>query len=341
MKKTISFILCVVLSVSLFAGTAFAAESLDNFSKVNTYQNGLFNDVPSGQWFTENVKNAYELDLMQGKGAGSFGINDSISYAETVAMAARIHSIYYTGSASFTQGDPWYAVYYDYAVDNKIISDRQYLNATDPASRYDFADILSGALPTSALSAINTVEAGAIPDVVFESAAHVYLLYRAGVLTGRDEKGSFAPWENIQRSEVSAIVSRMALPSLRREFTLTVGGNTGGEGGAAAEYIRQAYNAVEQANKALLMAHGANDALTAAALLNQAVRYIAKAVEFAELALENTDNAKATEHLGQGVLACREAASTITKMPNNVYTKAAEYLNLASEYFKAALAQLV
>ena len=39
--------------------------------------------------------------------------------------------------------------------------------------------------------------------------AAVYKLYQAGVLTGNDEAGTFAPMTNIKRSEVAAIVNRM------------------------------------------------------------------------------------------------------------------------------------
>ena len=49
----------------------------------------------------------------------------------------------------------------------------------------------------------------------------VYLLYRAGVLTGSDSAGTFRPDSTIKRSEAAAIVTRMADPSLRQRITLT------------------------------------------------------------------------------------------------------------------------
>ena len=48
-------------------------------------------------------------------------------------------------------------------------------------------------------------------------------LYRAGVLTGSDDAGSFRPNTTIRRSEAAAIVTRMADPDLREQFTLTGG----------------------------------------------------------------------------------------------------------------------
>ena len=49
---------------------------------------------------------------------------------------------------------------------------------------------------------------------------YVYKLYKAGVLTGNDEKGTFAPLSNITRAESAAIVTRMVDENSRRKVTL-------------------------------------------------------------------------------------------------------------------------
>lgn len=48
----------------------------------------------------------------------------------------------------------------------------------------------------------------------------VYRLYRAGVLTGSDEYGTFNPGSGIVRSEAAAIISRTVEPALRKTFSL-------------------------------------------------------------------------------------------------------------------------
>ena len=48
----------------------------------------------------------------------------------------------------------------------------------------------------------------------------VYRLYRAGVLTGNDAKGTFTPFSNITRGAAAAIIGRMADASLRKQITL-------------------------------------------------------------------------------------------------------------------------
>ena len=56
-----------------------------------------------------------------------------------------------------------------------------------------------------------------IPDVAPEDYAgpEIYLLYRAGVLNGMDERGSFAPERTLRRSEAAAILARLMEPELR------------------------------------------------------------------------------------------------------------------------------
>ena len=49
----------------------------------------------------------------------------------------------------------------------------------------------------------------------------IYQLYDAGVLSGNDEYGTFMPQSNIRRSEVAAIVTRIADPNLRKIFVLS------------------------------------------------------------------------------------------------------------------------
>ena len=222
-KKCISFLLVLTLLLTLLPAAALAASAgLGNFKTVQTYSAGRFSDVPATAWYEENVKTAYELDLVKGVSDTAYNPSGNITVAATLALACRIHSIYQTGKADFVQGSPWYQVYVDYAVKNGIITANQFTNYNAYATRRQFAAIMAKALPAAALTKKNTVEDGAIPDVDKGSANYdeIYLLYRAGVLTGNDEKGTFTPEKTIQRSAVAAIVSRMALQNLRESVTL-------------------------------------------------------------------------------------------------------------------------
>lgn len=220
-KRFFSLLLAILL-VAACAPDAFAAEpGFSNFqNRVNQYADGVFHDV-GDDWFRDYVAAVYELGLMQGDTEGMFLPDKGVTLAETCALAARIHQLYFTGSAEFSQGSPWYQVYVDYCHEKGILNG-DYDDYDAPANRREFAVLLSCALPESALPVINDIEDGSIPDVVAGGAgvAAIYRLYRAGILTGNDVYGTFAPESDIKRSEVAAIVSRMAFRSLRRTVTL-------------------------------------------------------------------------------------------------------------------------
>jgi len=195
--------------------------SLNNFKDVNHYQEGQFSDVAADSWYAQSVRDAYELGLVNGSN-GKYDPAGEITIAQTLALACRLHNIYYGGSGELKQGNPWYQVYVDYAIDNEIILAKTYDDYTAKATRSQFAAILAAALPKEALKQINEVRDGAIPDVPM-NASHadaIYMLYRAGILTGNDKAGTFGPNTNIQRSAVAAIVTRMAQESARKSVTL-------------------------------------------------------------------------------------------------------------------------
>ncbi len=153
---------------------------------------------------------------MVGSGDG-FNPSGNLTVAEALVLACRLNSMYYGGTGVFQQGSPWYQVYVDYAIEKNMIVAGQYYYMA-PATRLQFATILCSALPPEALPIINSVPEGAIPDVASDAA--VYSLYRAGILTGSDEQGTFHPESNIARCEVAAIVTRMAIPELRKTVSL-------------------------------------------------------------------------------------------------------------------------
>ena len=195
-----------------------------HFPKMTVYFQGQFSDVPADQWFTNNVANAFSFGLMKGNSATTFNPYGDVTVAEAIAMAARIHSIYTTGTENFTQGTPWYQCYLDYAYKNKIISYAYYnCDVKHKATRAQFAEIFAAALPDEALSIKNSVSDNAVPDVKMKDSysAPVYKLYRAGILAGGDAKGTFSPGTFITRAECATIVARMADSDNRVSFSLT------------------------------------------------------------------------------------------------------------------------
>ncbi len=222
MKK----LLCTIVILCCFAavmclGASASGDGLDNFYDKYEYNDELFADISDGYWYGKYVAKVFALGLMEGRGENIFAPDDPVTIAETITMAARLHDIYSGGSGEFRRSEPWYKVYTDYALDNGILTsdDWDYNAAT---TRRDFAAILCAAFPEEAFNVISKVGDGAVPDIDMDdpAAEPIYRLYRAGVLTGSDAKGSFFPDDNISRSAVAAIISRMAIRSMRVEFTL-------------------------------------------------------------------------------------------------------------------------
>jgi len=220
-KRLIAILMCAVILAGTCTVDGMAAEAagFGNFIETNQYVDGMFTDVSAGEWYYDNVKTAYGLGLMVGDD-GYFDPAANVTVAQTVTIASRLHSIYTTGQDDFQQGSPWYQVYVDYAVEHQILQ-KGYGDYEIPATRGEFAQILAASLPEEALAAQNTVLDDTLPDVRLSDpwGAAVYKLYRAGIVTGSDSQGTFHPDTPIQRCEVAAIVTRMAAPALRKEFT--------------------------------------------------------------------------------------------------------------------------
>lgn len=203
------------------------------FPRPAAYTAGRFSDVSAREWYAPSVADAYELGLMTGTTATQFDPLGNVTLAQAITMAARVHSIYETGAENFKPTDPWFKVYVEYAYKSGIISNTLYEgNVEKEATRAQFAEIFAAALPADGLISINKVQDGAIPDVSANSslAPAVYKLYRAGILTGSDEKGTFYPNRSITRAEAAAIVSRMGDSSARKGVTLTAASDTDGAG---------------------------------------------------------------------------------------------------------------
>ena len=183
---------------------------------IESYSDDLFWDVERGDWFYPNVTTAYELGLMRGTGEGTFSPADHTTLAEAVTLAARIHSLYYTGAENFRgyDGGNWYDPYVNYARENRIISANY--NYSKPATREEFVHILARALPEEELANV----AGTIffaDDNAITYMGDVELLSGAGIINGIPENDQiyFKPTATITRAEVAAIVGRMAQPNTR------------------------------------------------------------------------------------------------------------------------------
>ncbi|MBQ1501771.1 MAG: S-layer homology domain-containing protein, partial [Firmicutes bacterium] len=180
-----------------------------------------FTDVYTSDWYYNDVKIANQMKLIDGKSATLFKPNDNMTYAEAIKLAACMNQVYNDGMVTLTPkaAADWYTPYVDYAKAKGIPWNFSNYNA--PITRADYVYIFYYALPTSTYTPINSIGSGNIPDVFSYTprAGEIYAFYRAGILTG-NTKHYFLPNDNIRRSEVAAILTRMMDPSTRQHLTL-------------------------------------------------------------------------------------------------------------------------
>ena len=193
-----------------------SSPGLENFRKSLEY-NDKFSDVSKSTWYYQYVSTVYSIGIIRGTSENTYSPDKNLTIAECITLASKLHSIYYFGSADFKQTGTWYNVYVDYALKYGII-EQEFADYNVPASRALMAEIISKAMPEEALPAINDIPDSSIPDVSFSDT--VYKLYRAGILNGIGSDHAFNPNSDIRRSEAAAIVSRMAVESLRVRFSM-------------------------------------------------------------------------------------------------------------------------
>ncbi len=212
-RKAARVLCALVLVIVMTAGCLFAFAAYPRLSK--------YRDIPQGAWYCPYVDAVVKSGIMNGMSDTSFGVDQSVSLAQTITMAARLHSLYYTGEENFGLGtDAWYSPYVKYAVHHGLIdSAPSAYECLQPVSKGVFAKILSAAYPDEAMEPINSVNY--IPDMDESSPYYdaVLRLYRAGICTG-GEDNSYNPRGRIKRVEAAAIISRMTDPSQRQSLTL-------------------------------------------------------------------------------------------------------------------------
>ncbi len=188
-----------------------------------------FSDVTEQDWFYSSVYGICETGLMIGTSATTFTPRAYITAAECVTLLARTHARLTGNTATLNamaNTEPWQQKYVDYCKHQNLLSAEmlQLITAfiTQPMSRAQLIALFS-ALPAEVWDEINTVDAGAIPDVPVGAAYEepIYRAYRCGITVGTDAAGHFKPDEPITRAEVAAMVIRIVDPTMRLTVTLS------------------------------------------------------------------------------------------------------------------------
>jgi len=180
-------------------------------------QEPSFSDVPADAWYRDDLYACVEWGLIRGRTETTFVPQGTLTVAEGIKLAAVLHRVY-LGGEPLKQGSPWYSVYLDYLIDCHILEDVPE-NPETPITRLAFAELIAAALPETEYGEINHVAEQAITDL--PESESVYMLYRAGVLTGGAD-GAFYPERTLKRSEAAAILARAASAERRVRFDMNV-----------------------------------------------------------------------------------------------------------------------
>ena len=191
----------------LFICTVYPICVSADFARSKSYTDGMFSDVPSSEWYAPWVKDAYEFGLMQGNSPSTFNPNGTLTVAEGITIACRIHQTLNNTVIPSAPGE-WYQAYVNYAIANGFMQDGQFDSYTANIKRFEIAELLAEVCEE--LSSVNTLST--LPDVPAgaEYADAVITLYNKGILSGKDEYGTFAPYSYLQRNEISAMAVRIA-----------------------------------------------------------------------------------------------------------------------------------
>lgn len=214
MKKTAKTILVLVLALLMLTTAAMASNvggGMGNFKTARDYV--PFSDVDESAWYYGDVKTAYELGIIDGRGDGIFDPDGGLKISEAITMAVRTCCLYAGQTLPSVDGDPWYGAMVDYAVQHQIIYEGEFEDYNAEATRGDMIYIFAYALPYKEYQRINRVVG--IPDTSDNVA---YFLYNAGILTG-DENGNCNIDAPVKRSEAAAIINRIAIQENRKSVT--------------------------------------------------------------------------------------------------------------------------
>lgn len=219
--------LLFVLSASLLLGlcsvpTAQASEALDVFALPEDAISCPFTDVSESRWYYGAIAYCASTGLLQGVSSERYRPDGTLTLAEAVAVSVRIYETYHALPATqpAQPDEPWYQPYIECAQRYQLLP----ADLTDyaaPICRADAARIFALCLPEDELPQINSVRhiPGVQRDSVYADA--LYLLYRAGVLAGKDSFGSFDASSTLTRAELASIVAPLVNPNYRKRFSLT------------------------------------------------------------------------------------------------------------------------
>ncbi len=212
-------VMATLLTVLCFSALAADGSGLKAFGVVREYAANTFDDVSADSWFAGSVKTVYDKGVMDGVGDGRFAPSDTVTWAQAVTIASRLHATYNALEIADADG-AWYAKYLIYAKNAEILPSTVPEGAAftqEMISRQELAGLFRNVLAQDDLPAINDMSIPDLEQVELEFRDAVADLYAAGILTGKNG-GNFDPNGRTTRAEIATVITRLLSPGQRQSF---------------------------------------------------------------------------------------------------------------------------
>ena len=213
-KKIIAGVLSALLlttSISVFA------EGVENFNWNNPPMQ--FTDVPSHQWYYNDVSMASASGIINGIGNNQFNPNGTLTHAAAMTLMAKVHAIYLYGNSDIINeyqktDDHWASGIHSYCLDHRLPTPTEAEFDTN-ISRGTMARYFRNSLPSKAFDTGISNDLSLMPEQTTNTI--VQDLFRAGILIG--DNNGFRLEDSITRAEAAAIIHRVANPDVRVKVT--------------------------------------------------------------------------------------------------------------------------
>lgn len=210
--------LLTVASVGALAD-AIPGEGLAVFDDVGQMTASTFTDVSTKGWYYSGVKTAYNKGIMLGYPDKTFGPDKTVTWAEAITIAARIHAAYNVCLIEEAKtNELWYAPYYRYCADNDMLpSGTPAFSQLDDQSinRYNLAYLFAKTIDSEDMPQICDYSIGDLSSIPSYYKSSVQTMYAAGIMDGMDSKHRFYGTNNTTRAQIATVISRLVEPALR------------------------------------------------------------------------------------------------------------------------------
>ena len=179
-----------------------------------------YHDVAHDKWYYEDVMLAKRSGIVVGKDEYKFEPDSKLKIAEAIVTVSKVYSKISGEEIVHGVEDKWYTPYIRYAELNHLIKDGQFQDYELNITRLQYAMLCYNVVQKQDNALLNSIQK--IPDMQNTDYGYqeVEALYNIGIMVGSDEYGTFNPYEELTRAQMTVALNRILYPERRvsKEF---------------------------------------------------------------------------------------------------------------------------